>query len=472
MSYFLWIEDFESSAKTTASDLFAGLMGEQYFSDNTRQLKKNLSEQGVFIELSFQDGLDFIRNKLNEIDYIILDIDLPAYSKGDSINGDVMQLLERYYGYKKQDDESEDERLLGEKRDDLKKLAGYHLYAELVIELGFPKRHILFCSNHGENLKSIQEAFNTAKVALPPIFKKADEEAHQWVEKNYENAYSRLRRGIIEGCRYLKNLPEEKFRFNNFVLKSEKKAEKKVSLEDMHNYLDVLQKVLPLTEPRNDETYSLYRLLIGVLAHEWEAAEPKALKASDGQKQQELFAFSWIMKMTRNWSAHGKVFVRLRPEDVAYLFIINMRVMFDLGDKLLPYEKILLRLFKIVLVENEFKEKIGKKPEDRKIPLSENYARMLHASGNTYQAINFHDILNGLQRSGKETDSAFLMKGLYQVFWFLTSSGQVYIPDTDKLKNSTKLNYQFKYFDYGKKEYLFEIGRHIFNSSLTEEKLR
>lgn len=467
MSYFLWIEDFESSAKTTASNLFAGLMEEQYFSDNTRQLKKDLSEQGVFIELSFQDGLAFIREKLNDIDYIILDIDLPAYSRRDSINGDVMQLLERYYGYKKQDDESEDERFLGEKCNDLKKLAGYHLYAELVIELGFPKQHILFCSNHGENLKSIKDAFITAKISLPPIYTKAHDEPRQWIEKNYENAYSRLRRGIIEGCRYLKNLSEENVRFNKFISDSEKH----ISLDGLHDYLEVLHKLLPLSEPENDEAFSLYRLLISVLAHEWEAAEPKPLGTSNGAKRQELFAFSWIMKMTRNWSAHGKVFAQLNPQDVAYLFIVNMRAMFELGDSLLSYEKYLLQLFKTVLTESEFKEKIGKDHSDRKIPLIENYAQMLDKSGNTYQAINFHDILNGLQRSRKETDHEFLMIGLYQVFWFLTSSGQVYIPpDKDRLKSFKQLNYQFKYFNYAKEEYLFEIGRYIFNSSFIEEK--
>lgn len=462
MSYFLWIEDFENSAKATASNLFGGIVGEQNFSDNTRQLKKYLKEHGVFIELSFQDGLGFVRNNLNKIDYIILDIDLPACTKGDEINDDVLQLLEKFHDYKKLNNESGDERFLGEKCEELKKLAGYYIYAELVIELGFPKEHILFCSNHGENLKSIQEAFRTAKITLPTIYKKSDYEAHAWVVKNYSNPYSRLRRGIIEGCKYLRTLTEDKISFNSFV----KEPEKHYSLNELHDYLIVLEKFLPLTVQSNSDEAALYKLFIRILAHEWEAAEPKALEAPDTQhKQQELFAFSWTMKIARNWSAHSKVFENLKPQDVAYLFIINMRAMFDLGDKLLPYEENLLKLFKNTISKDEFIEKIGNKHDDRKIPFIENYADLLDKSGNTYRAINFHDILNELQRSKKETNHDFLIKGIYQIFWFLTSIGRVYIPsDKEKIKNFRALYYQFKYFDY-RKEYIFEIGRHIYSSS-------
>lgn len=465
MMNILWIEDFDGLPTDTGTlnSMFQDLISFDNWDEDELSLlsrpndlenfcRENSALHCIYLCRHYYDYLDFKRRNeiVRKIDAVIIDIrlnngvdfDLPIPNTSNDLKE-----KEKFHNN-----------------------AGFYIFNDLV-HSGFPSEKMCFMTGEKNSLTDFEAKCHDMYVPKFKGFEKRPEqfkELSQWIKAQKESDYSILRRGVIEGCDYLKRLPEEKLRFNRFIADTEKY----ISLDGLHDYLDVLQKLLPLTEPRNDETYSLYRLLIGVLAHEWEAAEPKALKASDGQKQQELFAFSWIMKMTRNWSAHGKVFVRLRPEDVAYLFIINMRVMFDLGDKLLPYEKILLRLFKIVLVENEFKEKIGKKPEDRKIPLSENYARMLHASGNTYQAINFHDILNGLQRSGKETDSAFLMKGLYQVFWFLTSSGQVYIPDTDKLKNFTKLNYQFKYFDYGKKEYLFEIGRHIFNSSFTEEKLR
>ena len=183
MSYFLWIEDFENSPKITATEVLGGINSdEQQFSDNKQQLKKNLKGQGIYIELSFQDGLGFIRQYLSKIDYIILDIDLAAYSKGDVINADVLALLETFQDYKKPAYETEEEQLLEKECATLKALAGYYLYTELVVELGFPKQHILFCSNHGENSISIREAFKTAKIALPTIYEKSAPEVQEWVK--------------------------------------------------------------------------------------------------------------------------------------------------------------------------------------------------------------------------------------------------------------------------------------------------
>ncbi|WP_411726887.1 hypothetical protein [Methyloglobulus sp.] len=104
------------------------------------------------------------------------------------------------------------------------------------------------------------------------------------------------------------------------------------------------------------------------------------------------------------------------------------------------------------------------------IPLVENYAALLKKTGNTWQAINFHDALNNLQKNkDKVCDSDFLLKGLYQTFWFLTSSGGVYIPpNEEQIKKFLVLNYQFKHFDYQKPEYIFELARHIYNSSFPQ----
>ena len=456
MSYFLWIEDFENSPKVTANDVFGGMLDEQSLSENAEQLKNALKKQGVFIELSFQDGLEFIRNKLSQIDYIILDIDLPAYSEGDDMNADISLFLKEHYGY---DPNNDDEELLSEKCKAIKEIAGYHIYTELVVELGFPKEHILFCSNHGDNLKTIKEAFKIAKISLPDIHTKSDSSVKAWTLEKYEYQYSRLRRGIIEGCQYLSDLPESQWRFNKFI----KKTENPVSIDELPDYLSVLESFLPLGEQKRKSNSSLYRLFIRVLAHEWEAAEPKKLEG-----QQEVYAFSAIMKMARNWSAHGNVFEHAKPQDVAYLFIVNMRAMFDLEPELLPYEKHLLQLFKGVTGQIEFRGIIGTDHEDRHIPLAENYANLLAKSGNTYQAIDFHTILNELQRK-KLADDEFLMKGIYKIFWFLTSYGHVHVPyDMKRIKNFTNLKYQFKHFDYSKNEYLFDISRHIYNASFAE----
>ena len=86
MSYFLWVEDFEKSATVTANNVFAGIVDEKYYSDSKQELKSNFEKLGIYIELSLQDGLRFIQNDLDKVDYIILDIDLPVYSAGDEPN--------------------------------------------------------------------------------------------------------------------------------------------------------------------------------------------------------------------------------------------------------------------------------------------------------------------------------------------------------------------------------------------------
>lgn len=332
MSYFLWIEDFESSPKVTADEVFGGIdLGMTLFPDQKEQLKQDLKTKGVFVELSFQDGLEFIHNHLGGIDYIILDIDLIPYLEDDPINENFLALLNEFHHYDLQENlqEVEQRQQLKSKCDELKlkAIAGYYLYTELIVEQGFPKQHILFCSNHGDTTLQIQEAFESAKIKLPSIYTKSDSYVQKWVKDKYDDPYSRLRRGIIEGCRYLKSLGDEKLRFKDFI----KDAEKPVSIEDFHNYLDVLEQFLPLAAQAN--TATLYKLFIRILAHEWEATEPQLINRQN--KQNGLYAFCWIMKMSRNWLAHGKAFEKLTAQDVAYLFIVNMRAMFDQGESLL-----------------------------------------------------------------------------------------------------------------------------------------
>jgi hypothetical protein len=462
MSHFLWIEDFENSVKTTASDVLSGII-EETFDNDARKLKRKLKDQGVFLELTFQDGLSFIRDKdkLNQIDYIILDIDLKSHNGSiEDISPDVLKLLYEFQDYTQSEYESKNEDLFNKTCTDLKKIAGFYLYTQLVLELGFPKTHILFCSNHGEVTGEIQDAFKKAKISLPQIYQKSNIQVQEWVKSRHDNSYSRLRRGIIEGCKYLKSLTEEKLRFNKFI----QEQDKQITLEDLHNYLDVLENFLPLREPPDKTTF--YKLFVRTLAHEWESVNPN--NAADRNKR-EIFAFAWIMKMTRNWLAHSRVFENISEQDVAYLFIVNMRAMFTLEDNLLNHEKHLLKLFKIIISEQDLKVKISNNGKDRRIPLETSYAALLNKTQNHRQAINFHDALNNLQKFGGLENSDYLIQGLYQTFWFLTSSGYVYVyePRTNEDAN-TRLNYQFYYFDYYKAQkdsYLFEFARHIYKRS-------
>ncbi len=461
MSYFLWIEDFENSPKITATEVLGGInIEEQYFSENKQQLKKNLKEQGIYIELSFQDGLGFIRQNLSKIDYIILDIDLAAYSKGDSINADVLVLLETFQDYQKPVDETEDEQLLEQKCADLKALAGYFLYTELVVELGFPKQHILFCSNHGENSISTRDAFKAAKIALPTIYEKSAPEVQAWVKACYENPYSRLRRGIIEGCQYVKKLVDDKLYFNEYIKKNER-----VKPEDILNYLDVIENFLPLREPINKT--ALYKLFIRTLSHEWEAAD--TIRSDKNKKDASL---AWVLRYTRHWITHNSnLFSELDEKMVAYLFMVNLRVMFNSDDDSLQhYEKMLLNLFaEDALSEAQFKTIIGNKL----IPISKAYLDInnivldeKHNGIIIQDAFYFNELANNIQLSSSSlrNDKQLFTKLLYQMFWLVTSN-----PYIDKSNKRNLLEIKFWDFNYAEKPYLTELARHIYNAGFSEK---
>ena len=455
MSHFLWIEDFDNSPKATASNVLGSLFDDSYFSEDKRQLRKNLKQHGVFIELSFQDGLSFIRQQLHKIDYVILDINLPAISEGDTINDAVLHLLTDFQAYQKQADEKEDEQLLTEKCKELREIAGFYLYTELVVELGFPKDHILFCSNHGEEVTSIKKAFESAKIALPPIYEKANPKVQQWVKTRYENPYSRLRRGIIEACQYLKN-QKDKLRFDKFC------KEGKKAFLDINDYLATLENFLPLREPEPSDKKILYKLFIRTLAHEWEdSVEPKVLDDKGS------FAFSWVMKMTRNWIAHNStaIFTNLTEQDIAYLFICNMRAMFDLDDTVQSYEKHLFSLFDI-------KADTENKIRNKDIPLIDTYVSYFNEKTNR---TDVHNILNDLQNDKYKLQNKgdeFFITGLYHCFWFLTSSHNNQkdrARPNDKNPNQVFVSrhYTFEFFNYTKTDFLFELAQCIYNRSFS-----
>ena len=471
MTHFLWVEDFnfseinrsENIVSSTVRSVFGSILDNTELSARLAEEDENdaqdfLEEKGIFLKINLIEALEFINDpkELAKIDFVVLDVDMPLENGQRDNNNYLSSLIERC-----------------PPEDALRKIAGYHIYTELVIELGFPKSHILFCSNHASYFEELKSKFACANIKPPispnpnePFLRKEDKEfINQWLD-NAHSDYFVLRRGIIEGCKYLKILTEDKLRFNGFI----KDPEKQISPADLHDYLEVLENFLPLS-PCDSKSSNLYKLFIRILAHEWEAAEPKQVS------QKERYAFAWIMKITRNWLAHSKVFEQLTPQDVAYLFIVNMRAMFDLGHELLPYEKHFLTLFKDVVSVEDFNNKVGdnakrkddRNPTARNIPLIENYGLLLSKTGNTWQAINFHDALNNLQKNkDKDIDNAFFIKGLYQSFWFLTSSGGVYIPENkEQLKTFAVLNYQFKYFDYRQPNYLFELARHIYNRSFS-----
>ncbi|MGG7054049.1 hypothetical protein [Nitrosomonas sp. ANs5] len=458
MSHFLWVEDFENSPKATASNVLGSVFNDSLFDEDRRALKQNLKTQGVFIELTLQDGLEFITPDLDKkVDYIILDIDLPAFD--EVINDELLQLLETFENYQKHEDETDDEEALQTVCSELKKIAGFYLYTKLVVELGFPKRHILFCSNHANQTKSILEAFKTAKIALPKIYEKADPFVQDWTKDRYQNPYSRLRRGIIEACRELKeklNNPDFIY-FNNYIPKQES-----TQTDDIISYFEILENFLPLREPDPKDKKSLYKLFIRTLSHEWEAA-----KNIRHDKNKPDAVLAWVMRNTRHWITHNSnLFSDVDEQLIAYLFILNIRVMFNWNNfEVLKHEEILFSIFDFNRKDLETNEFL------KNLPISTTYLDLKNlikkANQCSYQTINiedsfyFNEMANNIQLSKSiyRNDKELFVKLLYQMFWLLTCN-----PFVDK-KNNYSLEIKFWNFKYSDKPYMLELARRIYHRS-------
>ena len=208
-------------------------------------------------------------------------------------------------------------------------------------------------------------------------------------------------------------------------------------------------------------------LFIRTLAHEWEGSV-KSKKVDDDQTTP---AFSWIMKMTRNWIAHNStaIFNNLAEQDVAYLFICNMRAIFDLSIEAKSYEKNLFLLFNKSEESEAFKESeiIVK---EKRIPLVKHYVSYFNEKT---KSIQVHNILNDLQNDKaklKAKGDDFFITGLYHSFWFLTSEHD---DKKDKAEENNRNPNQldisrhstFNCFDYTQSEFLLKFSSHIYNRS-------
>ena len=318
MSNFLWVEDFGGSTlRDTTVNVFGEMLQNKDIPETKKEVKNLLRKDGVFVELSFLGGLDFIRNpqKLFQVDYIILDIWLDVKIKSDKDeNNWLPQILQEYYGYKPQpNDEAISEKSLTEAKKKLLNVAGYQLYVELVMEHGFPKDHILFCSDHADQQKSIEADFKQAKIEFPLLFSKDDKSKVQaWVRERREKPYSVLRRGIL-------NVLDDIEGNANFNLTEPFKKDVPVNKD---SFLDGLRFMLSSPRvPSEDKRQQLFRTLCDYLT--------KYFDKKGKQKPKEYFFPSYLI---RNWVAHNILThsqSELSEPDVAFLFILVMKAMFN-----------------------------------------------------------------------------------------------------------------------------------------------
>ena len=331
MTHFLWVEDFnfsednrsENIVSSTVSSVFGSILDNIELSTRLAEEDENdaqdfLEEKGIFLKLNLLEALEFINDpkELAKIDFVVLDVDMPLENGQRDNNNYLSSLIERC-----------------PPEDDLRKIAGYHIYTELVIELGFPKSHILFCSNHAKYFKTLNKKFENANIK-PPVsphpektfLEKNDKEfIAEWLN-DARNNYFVLRRGIIEGCYAL---------------------EASTNDDELKEYFFGLKKYLPLKQPSETEKDSIYLHLARAILHDWDNQGHSIPK---GQPNESL---GWLLRTARNWLTHDSLLSNIDEKMISFLFLINARLL-DANSKvnldkskLETFENILLSVFNV-----------------------------------------------------------------------------------------------------------------------------
>jgi hypothetical protein len=481
MSHILWIEDFESDIRATVDQVF----GLSACPTSMRDLKAWLAERGVTLKTTFFEALRFVRDprRLSEVDYVVIDIDLKPYEDYDLEDPDAVADIHAFLrakGYLK--DSVGDEGPFGpgwsNAVNELKKVAGYHIFTELLIDAGFPKDHILFCSNHGDQLTSIARAFEAAKLTPPIIYTKRDATVRQWTAAKRGDAYSVLRRGILLGCAAaLASLDRDGGQEPPFTLFFKREDEPEwppgpASPGYLRDYLASLSAVLPLRAPASvEERKQRYRIFLHMLSKEW---DNRARVNHLPDKSAYMAAYGTILKEVRNWTSHTQLLDDLCEADVAFLFLVNLRAMFAIPPQVQAHERLLLVLLEGAfgaVPETEAWTVIGGNEQERRIPLDRVYFETKRIRDDLRGLVEidpyFDQLVRELEKAmGAKCDLAgrqFFLQSLYRMFWFYPSRMKrvKYGWTPGENVGGTSL---FRHFDFSRNDagsFAFQLARRI-----------
>lgn len=335
MSAFLWVEDFEGNQyQEFTNNIFGKAFGLRLneIPNNDNYLRKYLEDKNVYLVSTFAEADNFINSRLADIDFVILDIDLKTFDEySDDIRPVALaNVLTNWYGYDA--NASIEDKSFNEACDRLKPEAGYHIWKNLVMQHGFSRDRILFCSNHAGYLDTIKSSFSGAKIDTPEIYEKRDPFVEQWVNEKINDPYSVLRRGVIMACRELLNrvnTDPTTFKLPNITPNREPKL-------DINN-AKILLETIPLLMPQDaspPRQLVVFRILIRTLTQDWDKQiDFKNMDLSSDK------AMATALKAARNFTSHdGEALSRMNVADVTFLFLICLRMSFDLGKNIESFE--------------------------------------------------------------------------------------------------------------------------------------
>jgi len=337
MSSFLWVEDFEDKQYQQFSHSLFGSalnLSRGEFPNNELDLREFLLTYHIHLATNYAEGAKLIKTKLIDFDYFVIDIDLNIIGE-DWQNGmlEAEPILRKWHGYLPE--ASDQEISLNSARDAMKMVAGYHLYVELVMRLGVANSRVLFASNHGDYLGSINRCFKPAMMDPPLIYTKNNSMGGQWVKKCRNDEYSVFRRGVILAC--------ESFKCDKRYFRPPQ-LNKRLSPNDGEVLLESLPLVLPPIVLDVEIKRHAFRLFARTITQNLDQNiffQTKRGVADSGLPiSREDRAFAAVIALIRNWTSHdANALAQLNERDIAFIFLISLRFLFNFEkDTILPYE--------------------------------------------------------------------------------------------------------------------------------------
>lgn len=421
MSTLLWVEDFEDKQyRTTTFNVFGRALNltAADIPDEVNDLREFLEMQQVTLATNFAEASRIIDERLSDFDGIVLDIDLELLGEDFESDFSLLEhLLKRCYHYDPDSDGAE--AAYDKARGNMKMIAGYHLYVELVVNRGFQRNRIQFCSQHGDQLeKALKSSFDTAHMERPAVWIKSDPRVGDWISNVREDPYTKLRRWVILACREM--LVRLRFNQTTFLMLDLPNCEG-LTLADAENLLETLQLLMPPYVRSEKEKKNVFRLFVRTLTQDWDKVKKSR---PDPRKPNAMVAYAAVLIRARHWTSHSaKALSELTEADVAFLFLIALHACFKMQDNgKNEFEAPLLSLIggKIELDMEQLKQNYGETYQEvtdrwQMLP-KELRGYPDKVPGEYKEPSSFCGRIDMLQKAG-EIQSDQYEKGLRQIFW-------------------------------------------------------
>lgn len=347
----LWVEDFGGglSPSQVVIEMFKDIIPLERFDleydprvDVAKELPR-LFEKHTFHQIyvckSYTEWESLYQEQEKDFDLVLLDINLEAYRTSPK---------EMPKG------------ITNTKFDDY---AGFYIYHRLIKD-GFPDENIAFFTGYSNSLLFFSQYCSEILFERPRnTFEKTLEgfaDLREWLydKLNYD-FYLILRRGIIEGCRFLRNkianLPKDQLEdvllFYKTIRSKKGDLDHQAHRNDLVDYLTMLEGFFSSFRKPANHNY-VYQLFIKELASKWERSSGQFLPwrnpplAETRLEDKFLTNCQRQMRILRNWTAHNLFSPQVTEQEVAYFFMLAMRAYIHIGfNEVLEYEKILGDLF-------------------------------------------------------------------------------------------------------------------------------